>query len=94
MKVVYRSTIFAASAALILFVAAQWRDARAQTAGEPGVLGRHERHAAEHLEGAQGDVAQVADGGGHDVQLPAPCRNLGLGLWRAHPRREPGRRRG
>lgn len=36
MKVVYRSTIFAASAALILFVAAQWRDARAQTAGEPG----------------------------------------------------------
>ena len=60
-----------------------------ELARDAGVLGGHERHAAEDLERAQRDVPQIPDRRGDDVQRPSPGRF-------GHPwrRAEPGRRRG
>ena len=41
-----------------------------ECARHAGVLGSDERHLFEDAQGAQGDVFQVADGRGHEVQRP------------------------
>lgn len=40
-----------------------------QVSGSAGVLAEDEVHRAEHIEGAQRDVFQIADGGRHDIEF-------------------------
>jgi hypothetical protein len=65
--------------------------ARQQSPGDACVLGRDQRHRAQDVERPEGHVAQVADRSRDDVQ-----RRSAIARWRpvAHPRAEPGLRRG
>ena len=44
-------------------------------AGMPGILGGDQVHLLEDADGPEGDVLQVADGGGDDVKCSKGIRN-------------------